>query len=329
MCVGIGTEHTEAIGSVCCSQRSSTYQAKIAFIVSGGGDKVLKRWALATDKFMGNIEFPVTLESTHSIRAHDKDVNTVTASPNDALIASGSQDKTIRLWNSADLSLIAVLKGHKRGVWRVCFSPVDKCIASCSGDRTVKLWSVSDYICLRTFEGHSCSVLSLQFVKNGMQIVSGSADGIIKLWTIRSGECDWTSDAHDEKIWSLKTISSTGQFISGGCDGKLKVWTDITAKVEQERLQSEENKLLVEQMMSNDIKAKRYGKVIIQTIYLSCNIDFDKKKMECAITLLLSCDILSLKRFLPSATSIVSVNFCSFLQYVHGTRDKKQIYSDD
>ena len=260
-CVSIGSEHTEAVGSVCCSQRPSTYLAKVAFIISGGADKVLKKWIFNPDKFVDPTASSLPLESAHSIRGHDKDINTVAVSPNDALVASGSQDKTVRIWNSMDLSPVAIMKGHKRGVWRVCFSPVDKCIASCSGDRTVKLWSVTDHICLRTFAGHTCSVLSLQFVNNGMQLIGGSADGIIKLWTIRSGECEWTSDAHDEKIWSLKVIASAGQFVSGGCDGKLKIWEDITEHVEQERLANEEKKLLVEQMMSNDIKAKRYGKV--------------------------------------------------------------------
>ena len=47
-------------------------------------------------------------------------------SPNDAMLASCSQDKSIRLWNTSNLTPIATLNGHKRGVWRVQFSPVDK-----------------------------------------------------------------------------------------------------------------------------------------------------------------------------------------------------------
>ena len=83
--------------------------------------------------------------STH---AHDKDITTVDVSPNDTLIATGSQDKTIKLWNSEKLQNMATLKGHKRSVWKVQFSPVDKVLASSSGDRTVKLWSINDYACL-------------------------------------------------------------------------------------------------------------------------------------------------------------------------------------
>ncbi len=53
--------------------------------------------------------------------------------PHDRLVASASADKTIKLWNTSDLSLVHVLRGHKRGVWSIEFSSVDKVIASASG----------------------------------------------------------------------------------------------------------------------------------------------------------------------------------------------------
>lgn len=72
-------------------------------------------------------------------------------SPNDQIVASGSQDKTIKLWSTKNLSLITTLKGHKRGVWCVEFSRVDKILVSSSGDKTIRLWSVTDFTCLKVF----------------------------------------------------------------------------------------------------------------------------------------------------------------------------------
>jgi hypothetical protein len=53
-------------------------------------------------------------------------VNALAFSPNDALLATGSQDKSIKLWKLPSLVLHATLRGHKRGVWDLAFSPVDQ-----------------------------------------------------------------------------------------------------------------------------------------------------------------------------------------------------------
>jgi U3 small nucleolar RNA-associated protein 13 len=152
--VAIGTGHTDSVGAVCFSKRNHDYglTSRSAFLCTGAGDKILKRWNVpiaVLDAVSSEEQSEVMkLGCTHSVRAHEKDINTIAISPNDAIIASGSQDKTIKLWRSSDLSAVHTLSGHKRGVWRVVFSPVDKSLASCSGDRTVKLWSVADYSCL-------------------------------------------------------------------------------------------------------------------------------------------------------------------------------------
>lgn len=68
----------------------------------------------------------VALSTLAAVAAHDKDVNALAFSPNDALLATGSQDKTIKLWRLPSLVLAATLRGHKRGVWDLAFSPVDQ-----------------------------------------------------------------------------------------------------------------------------------------------------------------------------------------------------------
>lgn len=140
--------HSKCMNMLLCIFYHEFANMCIFLINSGAGDKILKRWPLP----IGTVGL-TKLVVSHNVRGHDKDINTLAVSPNDSMAASGSQDKTIRLWRTSDLGPIATLSGHKRGVWKVAFSPVDRCLVSCSGDRTLRLWSVVDYSCLRVFEG--------------------------------------------------------------------------------------------------------------------------------------------------------------------------------
>lgn len=271
-CVAVAEGHSDAVGCVAISQRLSTYSSKLAVFVSGGGDKVLKKWSLSA--LLRSPTHCVKLTASCSVRAHDKDITTLAMAPNDSMAASGSQDCKIRLWRADDLTPLATLSGHKRSVWRVCFSPVDKCLASCSGDRTVKLWSLADHSCLRTFQGHSASVLCVKFVSSGMQLVSGASDGLINLWTIRSGELQNTFDQHQDKVWTLEvavgtsTREDSGEFLSGGSDSRLVVWADCSVQEERGRLQALEEKMLLDQQLGNDIRLKRYHQALRSALQL-------------------------------------------------------------
>ena len=91
------------------------------------------------------------LSAQMTIQAHRKYVNIIRVSPNDKLIASASQDKTIKIWNSSDLQSVLTLSGHKKGVWDIAFSPYEKVLVSGSGDELIKTWNLTTGACLATF----------------------------------------------------------------------------------------------------------------------------------------------------------------------------------
>ncbi len=269
--------HMAAVGAIALSRRKGPYIGPSgAFLISGSADKLLKKWLIEYRSEKTEVS-KALLSSIPSatIKAHEKDINHVCISPNDRLIASASQDRTAKVWNSGDLSLVATLLGHKRGVWRVEFNPVDKCLATASGDRTIRVWSGVDFTCLRTLQGHTASVLNLQFVTVGAQMISSGSDGLLKLWTLRTGVCEGTFDAHDSKVWALALSKSEDddalgagganaglRVVSGGVDSVINVWRDTTAEEEEFAAKGREEAILQDQELQNCMRASEYAKAL-------------------------------------------------------------------
>ncbi|KAK7791158.1 hypothetical protein R5R35_013326 [Gryllus longicercus] len=240
--VSVGTRHTASVGSVAISNLTTS------FFLSVSEDTCIKLWSLPKNLQKASSE---DLVVTNTQIAHEKDINCVCVSPNDKIAATGSQDRTAKLWCTESLALLGVLRGHKRGVWCVRFNSVDRVLLSTSADCTVKIWSLDDLSCLKTLEGHEASVLRAEFITRGSQILSAGADGLLKLWVIKTSECVGTFDEHEGKIWTMAVQNDGKGLITGDSDSMLVKWKDVTKERRMEKLKQEEQLLLQEQELSN------------------------------------------------------------------------------
>jgi Novel STAND NTPase 1/WD domain, G-beta repeat len=126
------------------------------------------------------------------LAGHTGVVGAVAFSPDGRTLASGSDDRTVRLWNVTDPThptpLGPPLTGHTDYVNAVAFSPDGRTLASGSRDRTVRLWNVTDPAhptSLGTpLTGHTSSVFSVVFSPDGHTLATGSRDQTVRLWNL-------------------------------------------------------------------------------------------------------------------------------------------------
>lgn len=103
------------------------------------------------------------------------------------ILASGSVDGTIKLWDPATGNQLRALKGHDGTVSSLAFSPDDMWLASGRPDYTIKLWHVVSGREAQTFAGHTLHVSSVAFSPDGKMLASGSGDQTVKLWDVATG----------------------------------------------------------------------------------------------------------------------------------------------
>lgn len=117
---------------------------------------------------------------------HTSSVFALAASPDGRLLASGSADSTVRIWDAETGHELRVLSGHSAIVNAIAFSPDGHILASGSYDHSIKLWDVTTGKELRTIVAHDDPVVSVAFGPDGQWLASASWSGI-KIWDTSTG----------------------------------------------------------------------------------------------------------------------------------------------
>jgi len=122
------------------------------------------------------------------MRGHEDVCLAVCFSPDNRLIASGSNDLTIRIWDLETRQLISQLHGPTQDIYDVEFSPDGSLLAACSKDKSARLYDLAEEKLLHILTGHSKMVLEAEFSPDGNYLVTASADQSLILWDVLNGE---------------------------------------------------------------------------------------------------------------------------------------------
>ena len=169
------------------------------------------------------------VKEINRLEGHSEIVWGVSFSPDGQLIASGSRDRTIKIWRS-DGTLLQTLNGHNDAISSLSFSPDSQTLASVSLDKTVQIWRrnpiTGEFISQpqRTLVGHGDWIYSVSFSPDGKLLATASKDGTINLWDVLHGTPIKIIRAHEDWV-SWVSFSPDGQFLASASeDETVKIW---------------------------------------------------------------------------------------------------------
>jgi hypothetical protein len=166
-----------------------------------------------------------------TLKAHDTRVICLAFRPDGRVLASGSYDRKVRLWNLADRRLICSLTGHTGWVGSVAFSSRGRWLVSGSDDGTIRLWDPIRGRCLRKLPVAGDWVRCVVFSPDDRFLASAHRDGTVKLWDTTTWQIRRTIRGHNDLVQTLAFSPDGSLLASAGIDRSVQLWDVATGEL--------------------------------------------------------------------------------------------------
>lgn len=157
-------------------------------------------------------------------------IRSVCFSPDGKLLATGAEDKLIRIWDLSTKRIIKILRGHEQDIYSLDFFPDGDRLVSGSGDRTVRIWDLKSSQCSLTLSIED-GVTTVAVSPNGKLIAAGSLDKTVRVWDSSTGflverldSGNESGNSHQDSVYSVAFSTSGNQIASGSLDRTVKLW---------------------------------------------------------------------------------------------------------
>mmetsp|Transcript_27864 Transcript_27864/g.73501 ORF Transcript_27864/g.73501 Transcript_27864/m.73501 type:complete len:484 (+) Transcript_27864:109-1560(+) len=184
-------------------------------LATGGGDNNLKLW-----KINGSNE-STPLAPVHTLSSHSGDVVSCAFRPQSSFVASGSQDRHIRVWDITTFDCVQTLIGHTDEVCSCSYNSTGTVLASASSDKGVRLWDARmKNRPIQELKLHKSSVYSVVFNRGGSYelLASASQDCTVALWDPRNWRCCQVVRHHAGEVVGLAFHPQSLALATGSAD---------------------------------------------------------------------------------------------------------------
>lgn len=155
---------------------------------------------------------------------------------------SGSNDRTLRLWDLDSGAALRRFVGHEDRVTGVAVLADGRRAVSGSWDRTLRLWDLKTGAELRRLDGHQDRVTSVTALADGRRALSGSVDRTVRLWDVTTGAELRQFEGHTREVTSVTMLADGRRALSGSHDRTLRLW-DVETGVELRRFDGHEDRV--------------------------------------------------------------------------------------
>jgi WD40 repeat protein/transcriptional regulator with XRE-family HTH domain len=148
----------------------------------------------------------------------------VALSADGAVLVAGTPAGDVRVWRTADRTLLLAVQGHTGMVWGVAVSGGGHVVASGADDGLIRVWEAGSGQLLTTMQVQAGPVWGVALSTDGRLLVSGGEDGIVRLWDSTNGQLLASLHGHSGGIRAV-TLSGDGRRVaSGGDDRTVRIW---------------------------------------------------------------------------------------------------------
>jgi len=171
-----------------------------------------------------DLDTSLLFQFRRSLEGHTDEVRALAFLPDGRTLASGSGDRTVRIWDAKAGKCLHALAEHRGAINCLAVSSDGKHLVSGGKDGLPLLWRLTAKPLAIALDGHDAAITSVAISADCQWLATADSDGALQLWSVEHGSSRATLTGHEGAILAMQMASDGGTLVTGGADGLVRLW---------------------------------------------------------------------------------------------------------